>query len=176
MTLDALLQALLIFVLRVIGISLSTVATILTVQGRKFLAVLTGSLSTLVYIVAIAQVVTNLKNVPNVIAYVAGFGVGTWVGMILEGRMALGFSEVRIISTDRGEDIASALRAAGFGVTQIYGRGRAGSVSIVDVFVPRKNVSRVIRTAEEVDPQAILTVSEARTVQRGYWRPSDRRG
>lgn len=36
------IQALIIFVLRVIGISLSTVATILTVQGRKLLAVLTG--------------------------------------------------------------------------------------------------------------------------------------
>lgn len=170
------LQALLIFVLRVIGISLSTVATILTIQGRRLLAVLTGSLSTLIYVVAIAQVVTNLSDIPNLIAYVAGFGVGTWVGMVLEERMALGFSEVRIISTNHGDGIAAALRAAGFGVTQMYGHGRTGSVSILDVFVPRKSVPQVIRTAEEVDSQAIVTVSEARVVQRGYWRPSDRRG
>ncbi len=172
---NPLLHALVIFVLRVIGISLSTVATILTVQGRKLLAVLTGSLSTLIYVLAIAQVVTNLSNIPNLVAYVAGFGVGTWVGMILEARMALGFSEVRIISTKQGEEIAAALRAAGFGVTQMYGRGHSSSVGIVDVFVPRKIVPQVIRTAEEVDPQAIVTVSEARMVQRGYWRPSDQR-
>lgn len=169
------LQALLIFVLRVVGISLSTVATILTVQGRKLLAVLTGSLSTLVYIVAIAQVVTNLRNVVNVAAYVIGFGVGTWVGMLLEERMALGFSEVRIISTGKGEAVAAALRAAGFGATQLEGRGRIGSVSIVDVFVPRRNLPMILKIAEEADPQAIVTVSEARAVQRAYWRPSDRR-
>lgn len=171
----SLVQALLIFVLRVIGISLSTVATILTVQGRKLLAVLTGSLSTLIYVVTIAPVVVNLNNITNLIAYVAGFGVGTWVGMILEERMALGFSEVRIISTSRSEEIAAALRAAGFGVTKMHGLGQAGSVGIVDIFVPRKSVPQVIQTAEEVDPQAIVTVSEARLVQRGYWRPSDRR-
>ncbi len=169
------IQALIIFVLRVIGISLSTVATILTVQGRKLLAVLTGSLSTLIYVVAIAQVVTNLSNVVNVAAYVMGFGVGTWVGMLLEERMALGFSEIRIISTDNGAAVAAALRAAGFGVTQMEGQGRAGSVSIVDVFVPRRNLQTVLRIAEETDPQAIVTVSEARAVQRAYWRPSDRR-
>ncbi|MCS7179272.1 MAG: DUF5698 domain-containing protein [Anaerolineae bacterium] len=173
---EAVLQALLIFALRVVGISLSTVATILTVQGRKLLAVLTGSLSTFIYVVAIAQVVTNLRNVVNVAAYVAGFGVGTWVGMLLEERMALGFSEVRIISSRNGDGVAAALRAAGFGVTQMAGQGRAGSVSIVDVFVPRRSLPAVLRTAEEADPQAIVMVSEARSVQRAYWRPSDRRG
>ncbi|MBO9371429.1 MAG: DUF2179 domain-containing protein [Chloroflexi bacterium] len=172
---ETLLHALLIFVLRVIGISLSTVATILTVQGRKLLAVLTGSLSTLIYVVAIAQVVTNLQNLVNLAAYVIGFGVGTWVGMLLEERMALGFSEVRIISTESGDAVAAAMRAAGFGVTQMEGRGRTGSVSIVDVFVPRRSLPTVLKVAEETDPQAIVTVSEARAVQRAYWRPSDRR-
>lgn len=101
-----------------------------------------------------------------------------WVpgwGMLLEERMALGFSEIRIISTDNGAAVAAALRAAGFGVTQMEGQGRAGSVSIVDVFVPRRNLQTVLRIAEETDPQAIVTVSEARAVQRAYWRPSDRR-
>ncbi|MGQ9468110.1 MAG: DUF2179 domain-containing protein [Anaerolineae bacterium] len=172
---ETVLQALLIFVLRVIGISLSTVATILTVQGRKLLAVLTGSLSTLIYVVAIAQVVTNMRNIANIAAYVIGFGVGTWVGMLLEERMALGFSEVRIISTGSGDAVAAALRAAGFGVTQMEGRGRGGFVSIVDVFVPRRTLQTVLKVAEGADPQAIVTISEARAVQRAYWRPSDRR-
>lgn len=172
---EALAQALLIFALRVIGIAISTLATILTVQGRKLLAVLSGSLSTLIYVVAIAQVVTNLRNIPNLAAYVVGFGVGTWVGMIIEEWMALGYSEVRVISSSRGEPIAAALRRAGFGVTQIYGHGREGSVGIVDVFVPRKSVQTVIQTVEEVDPQAIITVSEARVVRRAYWRPPERK-
>lgn len=172
---EALAQALLIFVLRVVGIAISTLATILTVQGRKLLAVLSGSLSTLIYVVAIAQVVTNLRNLPNLAAYVVGFGVGTWVGMVMEERIALGYSEVRVISSSRGESIAAALRRAGFGVTQLYGHGQEGSVGILDVFVPRKNVPAVLQKVEEVDPQAIITVSEARVVRRAYWRPPERK-
>ncbi len=167
------LEALFILVLRVVGISTSTLGTILTVHGRKLPAILAGSLSTLIYIVAIARVVNNLSNVWNVSAYVIGFGLGTWVGMILEERIALGFAEVRIIST--GNKVAAALRQAGFGATEMYGRGQENLVGIVDAIVPRKNVQHVIELVESVDSKAIVTVSEARTVQRGYWKPDRRR-
>jgi uncharacterized protein YebE (UPF0316 family) len=169
------LQALFIFVLRVVGISISTIGTILTVQGRKIPAIIAGCLSALVYVVAIAQVVTDLGNIWNVAAYVLGFGTGTWVGMLLEQRIALGYAEVRIISTQHGEPIAAALRQAGFGVTEMYGRGQESPVSIVEAIVPRKNVTTVVQLTESVDEKAILTVSEARTVQRGYWKPDRRR-
>ncbi|HEC34770.1 MAG TPA: DUF2179 domain-containing protein [Chloroflexi bacterium] len=172
---DVFLQASFIFVLRVVGIAISTMATILTVQGRKLPAILTGSLSALVYVLAIGQVVSNLSNLWNLAAYVAGFGVGTWVGMILEQRIALGYAAVRVISTERGDAVAATLRGAGFGATELYGRGRKSPVGIVETIVPRKNVPTVIQLAEEADEQAIVAVSEARTVQRGYWKPDRRR-
>lgn len=173
---DVFLQALLIFVLRVVGISVGTLGTILTIQGRKLPAILAGSLSTLVYVLAIGQVVTNLSNLWNIAAYVVGFGVGTWVGIILEGRLALGHAAVQVISIERGEEVADALRKAGFGATQFLGRGRESTVGIVEAIVPRKNVPVVIELAEQIDGRAIVTVSEAKTVQRGYWRPNRGRG
>lgn len=172
---EILLQGLFIFILRVVGISLSTLATVLTVQGRKVPAILAGSLSTLVYVVAIAQVVTNMQNVWNIAAYVIGFAVGTWAGMVLEERLALGYAEVRVISTERAEAVANALREGGLGATQLYGRGRASVVGVVEAIVPRKSVPAVIRLVEETDGRAIVAVSEARTVQRGYWKLADRR-
>jgi uncharacterized membrane-anchored protein YitT (DUF2179 family) len=48
-------------------------------------------------------------------------------------------------------------------------------VGIVEAIVPRKSVPAVIRLTEEVDERAIVAVSEARTVQRGYWKPNRRR-
>ena len=173
---DVVWQALFIFVLRVVGISISTVGTIFTIQGRKLPAILTGSLNTLVYVVAISQVVNNLSNLWNVAAYVIGFGVGTWVGMVLEGRIALGHAAVQIISIERGEEVADVLRKAGFGVTQLHGQGRETTVGIVETIVPRKNVPAVIELAEQIDGRVIVTVSEAKTVQRGYWRLDQGRG
>jgi uncharacterized protein YebE (UPF0316 family) len=169
------LQALLIFSLRAVGISVHTLGMILTVQGRRLPAILAGSLNALLYVVALGQVVANLNNVANVAAYVCGFGAGTWIGMLLENRIALGFADVHIISTERCEAVAAALREAGFGATQMHGQGREKPVGIVHAIVPRKNVSTVVCIAEEVDAGAIVSVSEAKTVQRGYWRPVERR-
>ena len=169
------IDVLLIFGLRVLGITVSTLATILTVQGRKFPAILTGSLSSFVYVVAIGKVVTDLDNPWNVAAYVVGFGVGTWVGMMLEQRMALGYAQVRIISTSHGDEVADALRKAGFGVTEMFGKGREHPVAIVEALVPRRRVPDVVGVTERIDSQAIVAVSEARSVQRGYWQKPDRR-
>ncbi len=169
------LEALLIFALRVVGIAVSTVATIMTVQGRKAPAVAAGFVSALVYVVAIGKVVANLGNVWNILAYCGGFAVGTLIGMAWEQRLALGFAEVRAISTEKSAPLADALRQAGFGVTEYYGYGRENTVGTVEVIVPRKSVDAVLGIIRSVDENAIVTVTEARMVQRAYWKPNARR-
>jgi uncharacterized protein YebE (UPF0316 family) len=170
---DIFLEALLIFGLRVLGIAVSTLSTLMTVQGRKVYAVALGFVSSLVYVIAIGKVVTNLNNVWNIIAYSAGFAGGTLVGMLLDQRMALGFAEVRFISTDGGQGLADVLREAGFGVTELEGHGREETVEVISLLIPRKEVRSVLKIAKSVDEDAIVTVSEPRLVQRGYWHPTD---
>lgn len=169
------LEALLIFGLRVLGITISTLATLMTIQGRKFYAMTAGFVGALVYVIAIGKVVANLSNVWNILAYCAGFAAGTLVGMTLEQRLALGFAEVRFISTQKSGSLAEALRQAGFGVTEYYGYGRENAVGVVEAIVPRKSVDTVLGVARSADEDAIVTVKEARTVQRGYWKPNVRR-
>jgi uncharacterized protein YebE (UPF0316 family) len=124
----------------------------------------------LVYIIAIGRVVTNLDNMWNILAYCSGMAVGTLVGMVWEQRMALGYAEVRFISTQKSDALAEALRQAGFGVTELYGHGRQRSVGIVEALVPRKNVAELLKIARSVDALAVTMVTDARVVQRGYWR------
>ncbi len=166
-----LLEALLIFGLRVLGIAISTLSTLMTVQGRKLYAVGAGFFSSLVYVLAIGMVVTNLENVWNILAYAGGFAGGTLVGMMLEQRLAMGFAEVRFISAEDGHELADALREAGFGVTEIIGYGREKVVEVVAVLCPRKEVRSVLEIGQRIDRDAIATVTEQRSVARGYWAP-----
>lgn len=169
---DIFLEALLIFGLRVLGIAVSTLSTLMTVQGRKFYAVAAGFVSSLVYVIAIGKVVTNLNNVWNILAYAGGFAGGTLVGMVLEQRLALGYAEVRFISTEHGHELACALRDAGFGVTELQGHGREKTVEVVSVLIPRKEVGRILAIGRGVDDDAIVTVTESRSIQRAYWHPA----
>jgi len=164
-------EASLIFGLRVLGIAISTLSTLMTVQGRKFYAVAAGFFSSLVYVIAIGKVVTNLNNVWNILAYAGGFAGGTLVGMMLDQRLAIGFAEVRFISTDDGHGLANALREAGFGVTELQGHGRESTVEVIAVLCPRKEMKRVLEIGRRVDEDAIVTVTEPRSVERGYWHP-----
>lgn len=163
------LEAFLIFGLRVLGISISTLSTLMTVQGRKFYAVGAGFFSSLVYVVAIGMVVTNLDNVWNILAYAGGFAAGTLVGMLLDQRLAMGFAEVRFISTENGHELAHALREAGFGVTELIGHGREKTVEVIAVLCPRKQVKSALEIGRAVDNDAIATVTEQRSVAKGYW-------
>jgi uncharacterized protein YebE (UPF0316 family) len=169
------LEALLIFTLRVLGIAISTLSTLMTVQGRRLYATLTNFLSALVYIVAIGRVVTNLNNMWNILAYCCGVAAGTLIGMAWEQRLALGFAEVRFISTEKGDALAEALRQEGYGVTELYGHGRDYAVGIVEAIVPRKSVDPMLEIARSIDESAIVTVTEARMVHRAYWRPNTRK-
>lgn len=160
--------ALFIFLSRVANVALGTVRTLLVVRGERILATVIGLFEAFFFVVAVGKVVQDLGNPLNLLAYCVGFAVGTWVGMILEGRLALGYVLVHIVSLQRGKGIAFALREKGYGVTEMLGEGRAGRVEIIEVVAKRKDVPRITSIGCEIDEDAFITVQEPREVYRGY--------
>jgi len=165
---DVVWWALLIFLLRLANVAVGTVRTLLIVRGERILATLIGLLEALFFVVAVGKVVQDLGNLLNLFAYCVGFAAGTWVGMILENRLALGYVVVRIVSLQKGKRIALALRERGYGVTEMLGEGRAGRVGIIDVVAKRKDVPLITSLGCEVDGEAFITIQEPREVYRGY--------
>lgn len=169
-----LLGAALIFILRVIGITLSTVRVLTMMRGQKLVSAGLGFFEVLVYVIAIGQVVNNLSNVWNILGYCLGFSAGTLVGMALDERMVGGYANVRIISRYQAQGIVEAIRDAGYGATLDWATGRSGSVGMVLATVRRKEVTEVCDLADQVDSKAFITVDEARTVRRGYMHLTQR--
>ena len=169
-TVESLLGALLIFVLRIGDMSLDTIRVLFVVRGRKGLAWVLGFFQALIFVVAISSVLSNLNNLFNVLGYAAGFATGNVVGMLIEERMALGHIHLTIYSSTRGAAVAEALRKDGFGVTEVAGRGKDGTVSVLHCSVLRKKVDAVETIVLEEDPGAFITTSDVRQVRRGFWR------
>jgi uncharacterized protein YebE (UPF0316 family) len=168
LTSDILLGALFIFVLRVVGIAISTLRVLAMMRGKKIAAFVAGFFEVLTYVVAIAEVVNNLDNVWNVLGYCLGFSVGTVAGMALDDRTSSGFANVRVISRYKTQSIIEEIHKAGFGATAGWGHGRGGTVGMILVVVQRKEIDKVCRIAESVDPAAFITIEDARFVRRGY--------
>lgn len=166
---EAILGGLLIFCLRLCDVTLGTLRIVMTVRGRKLFAALFGFIEVTIFVVAISRVVRNMGNPWLVLGYSSGFAAGTLVGMTIEERLALGWTVVRIISTDLSKRVAEALRQVGFGVTEMSGQGMRGTVQIFEVVVRRTDLPKVLQTVDQVDSKAFVTVEETRRVYRG-WR------
>lgn len=167
--LELILAALYIFVLRMVDVSAATLRILMVMRGRKLLAWVFGFFQALIFILAIQAVLSNIGNWLNILGYAAGFATGTVVGMRLEEWWAVGYGHIRVISSRHGAALAETLREAGYGVTEVPGRGRDGSVDLLGISVPRRKVRRVRELVQSIDPDAFITVEDVRPIARGFW-------
>jgi uncharacterized protein YebE (UPF0316 family) len=168
---------LVIFALRIVDVSLGTVRMIVMVRGYRAAAVLTGFLEVLVWIVAIGSALEHLGSAYHVIGYAAGFAAGNYVGITLEGYLALGQVVVRAIIPDEADgQTAARLREAGYAVTELDGRGRDGPIDVLNTVVRRRQAADVIDLVENHAPRAFVTVEEIRSTRRGMIGPLPPRG
>ncbi len=154
-TIPVWLLAPLVFIFRVMDVTLGTVRTVSIVKGRLKLSVVLGFFEVMIWITAVAQVIQRLDEAWYLsIAYAAGFAAGNGVGILVERRLALGTSVVRILSNRHGAVIADALRTQGHAVTTFSGHGPGGRVTLVYAVGPRRCCREMIETARRIDPDA----------------------
>ena len=166
----ALLIAMGIFALRVVDMSMDTVRLLFVVRGKRLLSWILGFFQSAIFVVAISAALANMDNILSLLGYAAGFATGNVVGMIIEERLAVGHIHLTIMSSLRGASIAEQLRAAGYAVTEISGRGRAGTVNVLHVDVKRKAIDHAETIILEADPDAFVTAEDVRPLRRGFWR------
>ena len=169
------LGPLLIFFLRVADVTLGTLRMLLIVRNRRVLAPLLGFFETLLWVFAVGLVVQHLTSPMHVIGYAAGFAAGNYVGLLVEERLALGIATIRTVIRSGGAELAAVLREAGFGVTELVGRGKAGPVDVLYSVVPRRRVALCMGLIEERAPEALVVVDEPRSVRRGWQFPLRRK-
>lgn len=160
------LMALAIFLARVADVSLGTVRTIVVFRGYKFLAAAIGFCEILLWVMASAQVLTNLDAWYLAVAYAGGFAAGNYVGIWLESKLAMGDELVRAISYAKGGHLARTLREYGFDAIEMHAdRGPDEPLEVVIVVCSRRRMPRLIGLIHDADPQAIYTIND---VKRAY--------
>ncbi|MDQ3697053.1 MAG: DUF5698 domain-containing protein [Gemmatimonadota bacterium] len=156
-----------IFCLRVVDVSLDTMRVLSAVRGSRGVAASLGFFQALIWIFAVGNAIKHLDSGWHIIGYASGFAMGTLIGITIERALAYGLSMVRIVSRVGGVEIAEALRARGYGVTEIPGFGREGSVEIVSSVVQRQHLDDVMAIVDQFDPTAMVTVEEPKVLRGG---------
>ena len=167
---SAWLGALLVFGLRITDMSLDTLRVLFVVRGRRPIVWVLGFFQSVVYVIAITKVLSDLSNPLTVLGYAAGFATGNLIGMIVESRLAIGHIQLQIVTSRRGIALAKALRDGGYGVTEISARGKDGTVHLLTASVLRKDLARAQAIIHEMDEEAFITSEDVRPLRRGFWR------
>ncbi|PJZ57551.1 DUF2179 domain-containing protein [Leptospira barantonii] len=152
-----------IFLSRVTDVSIGTIRVILLTREKKAIAASLGFLEVLLWVIVITQVIKNLNNVFCYLAYAGGFATGTFIGMILEEKLAIGYSLLRIISPQNGQEIANQLSDAGYRVTTMDGHGSRGPVKIVFTVLRRKKIIQAMKIVKNVEPDVFYSIENARS-------------
>lgn len=167
MTIESIFGALIIMCMRIADVTIGTFRTMLVVQAKKYHAAIAGFFEVLIWISAMSYIVQHLDNTINLIGYALGFAIGNILGVTLEQRLAIGFSQVNIVSLHHTDEIANKLRQSNFGVTILPGEGSFGGVSIIIAIIKRKRLEELLKIVESVDKRAFITVQHSRPY-RGY--------
>jgi uncharacterized protein YebE (UPF0316 family) len=159
-----LLLPLLIIMARIVDVSIGTLKIILMARGNKTLAPILGFFEVLVWLLAVTRIFENLNNWVCYLAYAFGFALGSFVGIKLEEKLALGYQLIRIITRKEATLLTKALRDSGCGVTYIPAEGSTGKVGILYSVVQRKSIAGIIPVIKEHNPNAFYTIEDIRFV------------
>ena len=159
-----------IFCLRLLNNAMGTVRVIFLTYGRRLPAFVLAFIESLIFAYTASKVLTDLENIPNLLAYAGGFAVGGYVGMYIEEKFVTGYVTVNIIAKQGGHEIAMALRENSFGVTEMIGEGGNGKVIMLRAVLLRQHIGDVMDIAHGINPEAFVTIEEARAVHRGWMR------
>ncbi len=162
---------LLIFMARVTDMSMDTMRIMLLSRGQKILAPLIGFVQVLIWLAVIQQIFLNLSNIFCYLAYAGGFAVGTYAGMMIEERIAIGFQVLRVITRMEGAELIAFLRKEGYGVTVVDGCGTNGKVNLIYTIVKRSEIGKVIGLVNQFNPKAFYTIEDVKFVNEGIFTP-----
>jgi uncharacterized protein YebE (UPF0316 family) len=159
----------LIFLARVIDVSIGTIRVIFISRGYKILAPILGFVEILVWLLAMAQIMNNLTSIYYYLAYAAGFSAGTYVGIWIEEKLCIGLVILRVITKTDASDLIEYLKDKGLGVTTLDGEGSEGKVKVFLTILRRKQLRAITDAIKEYNPNAFYSVEDVRFVNEGIF-------
>jgi uncharacterized protein YebE (UPF0316 family) len=167
---------LLIFLARIVDVTIGTARVIFVSRGYKLLAATTGFFEVLIWLLAIGQIMQNLDNPMCYIAYAGGFSLGNYIGIRLTEKMSLGTVLVQVLTNRDATPLVEALKQSEYGVTAVQAQGAFEPVKLIFTIVPRSQLARVLAIIKQHNPRSFYTIQEIGSMAQGFFPQRKRIG
>src|SRR5436190_22025551 len=130
----------LIFIARMCDVTLGTLRNVFISKGFRNVVPILGFFEVTIWLISIRQIMQHLDNPLCYVAFAGGFAMGTYVGLFVERRLAIGIQVLRVIVNQNAQPLIDLLQQANFGVTIIDAHAAKGPVKIILTIIKRKDI------------------------------------
>ena len=156
-----------VFFARIADVSIGTVRTIVTVQGRTAIAFTLALFEVTIWLLVVSTVIHQVREQPLLIVfYTFGFATGNVVGIMVERKLAFGIIILKILTRQAGQQITDYLRRKGQPVTVFLGEGMNGPVSELYIACRRRDLKWILPEVKALDEQLFYVIEQARDISR----------
>ena len=158
----------LVFMARIIDVSIGTIRVIFIMHGNRKLAPFLGFFESFIWLVAISQIIQNVDNMVSYVAFAGGFATGTYVGILIEEKLALGNVLVRIITRKNANELIEYLTEKEIQFTNVPAHGRYGPVNVLFTVIKRQHLNDTLVAIKQYNPNAFYTIEQIRGVSDAF--------
>lgn len=151
-----------IFFSKILENALSTLRLIVVSNGKKKLGALLQGIIALIWIFVTGVVIIDInKDIFKIIFFCLGSLVGSYLGSIIEEKIALGNNLLICVANHKYEiDIKNILN--NYKITTICEKDN--NYIILLIFIKRKEIQKISKIIKSIDKNSILIIEKAKTL------------
>ncbi len=132
---------------KIVEISVQSLKTCMMVKGQRAKAAGLGFLECVIWGLVISTIIGTLgENLFLLLFYCIGYAAGLFIGSTIEGKLALGTSNLQLIAGNESvAKIISYLKDKNYGYTVFEGYGSKDKMNMILIVLARKEMARVLK-------------------------------
>ena len=146
---------------KIVEISIQSLKTCMMVKGQRLKAAGLGFLECVIWGLVISTIIGTLgDNLFLLLFYCIGYATGLFLGSTIEGKIALGTSNLQLIANDANtQKIIEYVKAEGKGYTVFEGHGSVEKMNMILIVLPRKEMKKILREIRSICENKVFVVA-----------------
>ncbi len=170
-SLPPILVCFLVCAAKIVEITIQSLKTCMMVKGERLKAAGLGFVECTIWGLVISTIIGTLgDNIFLLLFYCAGYATGLFLVSTIEGKIALGTSNLEIMASEENTGrIISYLKEHNKGFTVFEGHGATEKMNMIFIVLPRKEATKVLRELRRIcDSKIFVVASEVSKYAGGY--------
>lgn len=156
---------------KIIEITIQSLKTCMMVKGERIKAAGLGFLECVIWGLVISTIIGTLgDDLFLLFFYCIGYATGLFLGSTIEGKIALGTSNLQLIANDESTaKIKTYLKEKGRGYTVFEGNGSVDKMNMIFIVLPRREATKLFREIRSIcDGKVFVVASDVSKHAGGY--------